>query len=441
MSQTATDQIVQRDKDLQPPLYAKRDIALVRGDGAYLWDSDGKQYLDLMSNYGVNILGHNHPRVTEAITQQASTLLNCHQSFANDVRVALLEKLISVAPAGLNQVFLSNSGTEAIEAALKFAWIASGRTKIVAAKRGYHGRTIGSLAATAEKKYREPFEAELAESTHVTYGNVDELADAVDEQTAAVILEPVQGEGGVHVPSDDYLQTVREIVTAKGALLILDEVQTGFRTGAYFACQHVGVVPDLLVTSKGLGNGVPIGATFMSAPISEMLSGGVHGTTFGGNPLACAAALATLTTLESDNLIDHSAEIGSYLVDQIRGLGHPKIRDVRGKGMMIGVELKMRATPVLRGLQEKGMLALMAGSLVIRMLPPLILSREQADVAVQTWPRCWGSVLSPSSAFTWFGRAICACPIWLWRPPEINAPGQWQSTIWVSAKVIFAPPQ
>ncbi len=384
MSQAATAQIVQRDRDLQPPLYAKRDIALVRGDGAYLWDSDGKQYLDLMSNYGVNILGHNHPHVTEAITRQASTLVNCHQSFANDVRVELLEKLISIAPAGLNHVFLSNSGTEAVEAALKFAWITSGRTKIVAAKRGYHGRTMGSLAATAEKKYREPFEAELAEATHVSYGNVDELAEAVDEQTAAVVLEPIQGEGGIYVPADDYLQSVREIVTSKGALLILDEVQTGFRTGAYFACQHVGVVPDLLATSKGLGNGVPIGATFMSARIAEQLTGGVHGTTFGGNPLACAAALATMTALATDKLIDHSAEVGAYLVDQIRGLNHPKIRDVRGKGMMIGVELKMRATPALRGLQERGVLALMAGSLVLRFLPPLILTKDQADVAVQT---------------------------------------------------------
>ncbi len=243
---------------------------------------------------------------------------------------------------------------------------------------------MGSLAATAEKKYREPFEAELAEATHVSYGNVEELANAIDDQTAAVILEPIQGEGGVYVPSDDYLQEVREIVSAKGALLILDEVQTGFRTGAYFACQHVGVVPDLLVTSKGLGNGVPIGATFMSARIAEVLGGGVHGTTFGGNPLACAAALATIQTLEKDKIIDHSAEIGSYLVDRIRGLEHAKIRDVRGKGMMVGVELKMRATPVLRGLQENGVLALMAGSLVIRLLPPLILTREQADVAVDT---------------------------------------------------------
>ena len=384
MSQLVTAEIVQRDRNLQPPLYAKRDIALVRGDGAYLWDSDGKQYLDLMSNYGVNILGHNHPNVTEAITLQASTLLNCHQSFANDVRVELLEALIGAAPAGLNYAFLSNSGTEAVEAALKFAWIATGRTKIVAAKRGYHGRTMGSLAATAEKKYREPFEAELAQATHVSYGDADGLAEAIDEQTAAVVLEPIQGEGGVYIPSDDYLQTVREIVSAKGALLILDEVQTSFRTGAYFACQHVGVVPDLLVTSKGLGNGVPVGATLMSAQIAESLSGGVHGTTFGGNPLACAAALATLRTLEQENLLDQSAEMGAYLVDQIRGLNHPKIREVRGKGMMIGVELKMRATPVLRGLQERGVLALMAGSLVIRLLPPLILTKEQADVAVST---------------------------------------------------------
>lgn len=380
MSQTVN--AVQRDKDLQPPLYAKRDLTLVRGEGVYLWDSEGNRYLDLMSNYGVNILGHSHPRIVEAIQRQAATLVNCHQSFTNDVRVAFLEKLIGVAPEGLSHAFLSNSGTEAVEAALKFAIVATGRSKVVAAKRAYHGRTIGALAATADKKYRDPFAGVLSEADHVTYGDVEALAEAVDEQTAAVILEPIQGEGGIHVPPAGYLAQAREIAHAAGALLIFDEIQTGFRTGTWFACQHEQVTPDLMALSKGLANGVPIGATLMTAEIAAALAGGVHGTTFGGNPLAAAAGLATLETLEAEGALAHGGEVGAYLLEQIEALAHPKIRSVRGRGMMIGVELKGRATPVLRRMQERGVLALMAGSLTIRLLPPLILTKEQADHAV-----------------------------------------------------------
>lgn len=382
MSQATGAALVQRDKELQPPLYAKRDIALVRGEGVTLWDSDGRAYLDMMSNYGVNILGHAHPRVTAAIQQQAATLLNCHQSFASDVRVAFLEKLLSVAPEGLTQAFLSNSGTEAVEAALKFAWVATGRTRVVAARRGYHGRTIGALAATAEKKYRDPFAGVLAEAAHVPYGDADALFEAVDGQTAAVVLEPIQGEGGVHVPPPGYLAEVRQIAHDAGALLVFDEIQTGFRTGTWFACGHEGVAPDLMALSKGLANGVPVGATLMTEAIAGTLEGGVHGTTFGGNPLAAAAGLATLETLDGDGVLGHSAEVGDYLIDRLRELEHPKVREVRGRGLMIGVELKQRATGVLRGLQERGVLGLMAGPLTIRFLPPLIITRDDADRAV-----------------------------------------------------------
>ena len=383
MTRIATESVVQRDRDLQPPLYAKRDIALVRGEGVYLWDNDGKRYLDLMSNYGVNILGHAHPKVTEAIQRQAATLISCHQSFASDVRVAFLEKLLSVAPTGLERAFLSNSGTEAIEAALKFAWVATGRTKIVATKRGYHGRTIGALSATAEKKYREPFTTLLAEAEHVTFGDLDAMRAVVDSRTAAIIVEPIQGEGGIQVPPAGYLSGVRELASAVGAVLIFDEVQTGFRTGAHFACAHEQVAPDILVTAKGLANGVPIGATLVTEAIAATLQGGVHGTTFGGNPLACAAGLATLEALEEDDLLRHSADVGGYLIDRIAALRHPKIRAVRGRGFMIGIELKARATPVLRALQDREVLALPAGSVVIRFLPPLLLTREQADDAVE----------------------------------------------------------
>ena len=259
--------------------------------------------------------------------------------------------------------------------------MATGRPKSVAARRGYHGRTIGALAATAEKKYRDPFAGVLAQASHVPYGDADALFEAMDNETAAVVLEPIQGEGGIHLPPPGYLAEVRQIAHDAGALLVFDEIQTGFRTGTWFACLHEGVAPDLMALSKGLANGVPVGATLITAAIAGALEGGVHGTTFGGNPLAAAAGLATLETLDA-GVLAHSAEVGDYLLGQLRGLEHPKIREVRGRGLMIGVELRQRATAVLRGLQERGVLALMAGPLTIRFLPPLIITREDADRAV-----------------------------------------------------------
>ena len=382
MTARSTTAILQLDESLQPPLWAKRGIVLVRGEGAWLYDSDGQRYLDLMSNYGVNILGHAHPRVTAAIVAQASRLLSCHQSFASDVRAAFLEKLLAVAPHGLSRAFLSNSGAEAVEAALKFAWAVTGRRKVVAAKRGYHGRTLGALAATGEPKYRQPFLAVLPEVVHVPYGDAAALAEAVDNDTAAVILEPVQGEGGIYPAEPGYLAEVRRITREAGALLVLDEVQSAFRTGAWFACEHAGVSPDLLCVSKGLANGVPIGATLMTEDVALALPAGVHGSTFGGNPLACAAGLATLETLEDDRLIPGAAELGLYFCQQLLALGHPLVREVRGIGLMLGLDLKVRSTPVLKALQERGVLALPAGTTVVRLLPPLILSRDEVDLAV-----------------------------------------------------------
>jgi acetylornithine/LysW-gamma-L-lysine aminotransferase len=382
-STITSEQAIHLDRDLQPPLYAKRDIALVRGEGAILWDSEGREYIDAMSNYGVNVLGHAHPAVTDAITHQAATLMNCHQSFASDVRAQFLEALIGVAPAGLTRAFLCNSGTEAIEAGLKFARVATGRTKLVATKGGYHGRTIGALAATAEKKYREPFAAVLPETTHAPYNDLDALAAAVDGETAAVVLEPIQGEGGIIVPDPGYLAGALEIAHQAGALLVVDEVQTALRTGAYFASVTAGITPDILCTAKGLANGVPIGATLMPESIASALGGGVHGSTFGGNPLACAAGLATLQAIEAEDLLARSIDLGERLRHGINALEHPKVRAVRGVGLMTGVEFRIRVTPILKGLQERGILALPAGSLVIRLLPPLVIQPEQVDQIVE----------------------------------------------------------
>ncbi len=374
---TAT--IGQIERDGQLPLYAKRDIALVRGAGAYLFDADGRRYLDAMSNYGVAVLGHADPVYAAALADQLATLATGHQSFGNDARAALLLALREIAPAGLTRAFLSNSGAEAIEAALKFARLATGRAKVVALRRAYHGRTLGALAATADQKYRAPFEPLGLPVTHVPFDDAEALTAAVDGETAAVILEPIQGEAGVHPASDAFLRTAREVTSANGSLLIADEIQTGFRTGAPFAISRAGVVPDILCTAKALANGFPIGLTLTSESVGGSVPPGAHGSTFGGNPLACRAALVTLAALRERDLYAHSAALGEEILERVTALGSPKVRQVRGRGMMIGIELKERVTPTLRGLQERGILALPAGNLTLRLLPPLIWEQPQVD--------------------------------------------------------------
>jgi acetylornithine/LysW-gamma-L-lysine aminotransferase len=381
---TMTRAEIQRlENEHQPPLYAKRDIALVRGEGAYLFDSDGRRYLDAMSNYGVAILGHADPEYADAMADQLRTLATGHQSFYNDVRAELLGEVAAIAPEGLTRSFLSNSGAEAIEAALKFARVATGRTNLVAAKRGYHGRTLGALAATADQKYRAPFEPLAPAAVHVSFNDVAALDAAVDGDTAAILLEPIQGEGGIWPASDAYLQAAREIASARGALLIVDEIQTGFRTGQPWAIAASGVIPDILVTAKALANGFPIGLTMFTEAISEAIPAGGHGTTFGANPLACRAALVTLRALRERGLYEQSARVGAEIMQRLAELESPKVRQVRGRGMMIGIELKERVTPTLRGLQERGVLALPATATTLRLLPPLVWDSEQVDEFIE----------------------------------------------------------
>jgi acetylornithine/LysW-gamma-L-lysine aminotransferase len=371
--------IQRAEQNHQPPLYAKREIALVRGEGSYLFDSDGRRYLDAMSNYGVAILGHADPAYAAALADQLQTLATGHQSFYSDVRAALLMEIATIAPPGLTRSFLSNSGAEAIEAALKFARVATGRHKIVAAKRAYHGRTLGALAATADPKYRTPFEPLSLPVSHVPFDDATALAAAVDDDTAAVIIEPIQGEGGVYPAAAAYLQAVRALTTDRRVLLIADEVQTGFRTGAPFAISHAGVAPDILATAKGLANGFPIGLTLTTEAVSAAIPAAAHGTTFGGNPLACRAALATLTALRDRDLYARSAALGAAIIDRVTALNSPKVRQVRGRGFMIGIELKERVTPTRRALQPRGVLALPAGPLTLRLLPPLVWDEAQVD--------------------------------------------------------------
>ncbi|MBI5963615.1 MAG: acetylornithine/succinylornithine family transaminase [Chloroflexi bacterium] len=359
-------------------VYAKQTLTIVRGQGASLFDVDGVEYLDCSSGHGVANLGHAHPKIAEALYRQASTLITLFESFPNDQRAMLMEKITALVP-GLDRVFFCNSGTESVEAAFKFARISTGRKNFIAAMRAFHGRTYGALSATFNKKYREGFEPLLPGVSHVSYNNIEALDKAVNEETAAVILEVVQGEGGVYPASAEYIQAARRICDERGALLIVDEIQTGFgRTGRMFAIQHFGVTPDLLTCAKSLAGGVPMGAVLIGANIKNLVPG-VHGSTFGGNPLSCAAANAALDVIIGEDLPGQAAAKGVYLMEKLKKIQSPNIREVRGIGLMVGIEMKQKVAPYIRILQEKKIIALNAGMTVIRLLPPLVITYEQID--------------------------------------------------------------
>jgi acetylornithine/LysW-gamma-L-lysine aminotransferase len=359
-------------------VYAKQTLTIVRGQGASLFDVDGVEYLDCSSGHGVANLGHAHPKIAEALYKQANTLITLFESFPNDQRATLMEKITALVP-GLDRVFFCNSGTEAVEAAFKFARISTGRKNFIAAMRAFHGRTYGSLSATFNKKYREGFEPLLPGVSHVSYNNIEALDKAVNEETAAVILEVVQGEGGVYPASLEYIQAARRICDERGALLIVDEIQAGFgRTGKMFAVQHYDVTPDLLTCAKSLAGGVPMGAVLIGEKVKNLVPG-VHGSTFGGNPLSCAAANAALDVIIGEDLPGQAAAKGAYLMEKLKKIESPNIREVRGIGLMVGIEMKQKVTPYIKALQEKKIIALNAGMTVIRLLPPLVITYEQID--------------------------------------------------------------
>ena len=364
-------------------VYAKQQLSIVRGWGASLFDMDGNEYLDCTSGHGVANLGHAHPKVAAAIAEQASTLITLFETYPNDKRAAFTQKMATLM-LGLERVFFCNSGTEAVEAALKFARLSTDRTEIVAAMRAFHGRTFGSLSATFNKKYREGFEPLVPGFNHVPFNKIEPLEDAVTGETAAVILEVVQGEGGVYPADAEYIQAARRICDESGALLIVDEIQSGFgRTGVMFAVQYFDVTPDLLCCAKSLAGGVPMGAVLIGEKVQN-LTPGVHATTFGGNPLSCAAGLAALNAIEEEDLAGQAAEKGAYLMDKLRQINSPLIREIRGMGLMVGIELKKKVTPYLKALQDRKVLALNAGMIVLRLLPPLVISYEQIDHLVET---------------------------------------------------------
>lgn len=353
---------------------------LVRGEGSHVWDADGKEYLDLLGGIAVNALGHAHPAILEAVTHQLQTLGHISNFFASEPQIALAEKLLELA-GHPGRVFFTNSGTEANEAAFK-ATRRTGCTRIVVAEGSFHGRTMGALALTSKEAYRAPFEPLPGDVTWVPYGDVAALEAAVDDSVAAVLLEPIQGEAGVIVPADDYLRAARAVTTKHGALLWLDEIQTGIgRTGAWFAFEQTGIVPDLITVAKGLGGGIPIGACIALGDAATLLQPGNHGTTFGGNPVATAAALAVISTIESDKLLDHVTTIGEQLR---RGLGdHPLVTETTGRGLLVGIVL---AQPISADVAKA---ALAAGLIVnaptpdrLRLAPPLVLTENEAAHAV-----------------------------------------------------------
>ena len=378
-----SNEILEIENKYTSGTYAKQSLVIVRGQGASLFDADGKEYLDCSSGHGVANLGHAHPKVAEALYKQANTLITLFESFPNDQRAMVMQKLTSLV-AGLERVFLCNSGTESVEAAFKFSRISTGRKNIVAAMRAFHGRTYGSLSATYNKKYREGFEPLVPGFSHVAYNNIEALDKAVNEETAAVILEVVQGEGGVYPANAEYVQAARRICDERGVLLIVDEIQTGFgRTGKFFAIEHFGITPDLLCCAKSLAGGVPMGAVLIGKNVKN-LTPGVHGSTFGGNPLSCAAANAALDVIKEEDLAGQAEAKGKYLMEKLKTIQSPNIREVRGLGLMVGIEMKQKVAPYIKALQEANIIALNAGMTVIRLLPPLVITYEQLDHLVDT---------------------------------------------------------
>jgi len=360
-------------------LYTKRGLVLVRGEGATVFDSEGRAYIDCVGGQGMANLGHGNAAVADAIAQQARTLASCTELFYNDRRAELYDVLAEILPATLDRVFLCNSGTEAVEGALKFARAATKRTGIVATMRGFHGKTMGALSATWGPEYRDLFGPLVPGFSHVPFNKPEALDAAITQDTAAFIFELVQGEGGVRPATHPFAQEAARLCAERGALLIVDEVQTGFgRTGTLFAIEQYGLVPDILCLAKSIAGGMPMGAVAFSRKVGELTKRS-HSTTFGGNPLACAAAIAAIGEIRRKDLATNARERGAQLVEGLRGIRSDRVREVRGLGLLVGVELKENAASALRALQDEGVLALGAGPTVVRFLPPLVISESEID--------------------------------------------------------------
>ncbi|WP_110955796.1 acetylornithine transaminase [Anaerosinus massiliensis] len=380
------EEIYQKDKDYYMPVFARYQMVIERGEGPYVYDTDGKKYLDYLGGIAVNVLGHAHPALVKAIADQASKVIHCSNLYYTETQANLAEKLVKLS--GLGKVFLGNSGAEANEGAIKLARkyahnIHPDKSEIITAWHGFHGRTLATLTATAQPKYQKGFAPLPADFKYVEYNDIDALAAMMSEKTCAVMLEPIQGEGGVHIPDQAYLKQVRALCDQYGALLILDEIQTGIgRTGTMFAYEQFGVTPDIVTLAKGLAGGVPIGAFIASDKVAAVFHPGDHGSTFGGNPLASAAANVTLDTIASDKLLENAKEIGAYLTAKLKGLQekYPAlITEVRGMGLIIGMQLTKPGRQIVNECLEAGAIINCTAETVLRFVPPLIINKSNVD--------------------------------------------------------------
>jgi len=377
--------IIRFENRLMANVFGKRPLVITRGKGALVWDAKGKEYVDCTGSYGVALLGHSHPKVVEAVCKQAETLISCHASLYNNKRTEFLQKLMSITPTGLNKAFLSNSGAESVECAIKVARKFTGKPEIIAVMGGYHGKTMGALSATWDKKYRQPFQPLVPEFKHVPPDNLEKLSKAITDKTAAVLLEPIRGEGGIRVPPNDFLPGVRKLCTEKNVLLILDEVQTSFgRTGKMFGCDHWCVIPDVMCLAKPFAGGLPIGITVATEDIMSSLKIGEHSTTFSGSPLVCAAGCAAIDVLVKNKLAERAERVGCYFKAKLEELQakYNIVKEVRGLGLMLGMEFRYDVRNIILKTMEKGVLVLDAGRNVLRFLPPLVIKKEEIDKAV-----------------------------------------------------------
>ena len=367
-------------------LYQRFPVTIEKALGSHVWDTDNNEYIDCMGGYGVALVGHRNERVVNAIKSQIEKVITVHSSFYNKTREEFLQTLIGIAPAGLSQVHLNNSGAESVEAGIKFARKFTGRKGMVAMKGSYHGKSMGALSLTFNPKYRESFKPLVEKVTFSPYGDIDALQTAVDKDTAFVILEPIQGESGIHVPPDGFLQDVRKVCDENGSLLVFDEIQSGLgRTGRMWASEHWETIPDIMCLAKGIAGGVPMGVTLVRPDILSVMKKGEHSSTFGGNPLACAAGTATLQALTQDGLVENAKNMGEKFLRGLNDLKskHKIIREIRGKGLMIGIELKFEVKDILMEGIKKGLLLLYSGRNILRLLPPLVMSDEDVTKSLQ----------------------------------------------------------
>jgi acetylornithine/LysW-gamma-L-lysine aminotransferase len=368
-------------------IYQRFPVTVERGLGSHVWDANGKEYIDCMGGYGVALVGHCNPRVVKAIKAQLDKIITVHSSLYNKTREQFLESLIKIAPKNLNQVYLSNSGSEAVEAAIKFARKFTGKTGMVAMNGSYHGKSFGSLSVTFSQKYRKSFEPLVEKVSFSPFGDIEALRSTVNSDTAFVIMEPIQGESGIHVAPDGFLQDVRKLCNEKGILLIFDEIQSGLgRTGKMWASQHWETNPDIMCLAKGIAGGVPMGATLVRQDILACINKGEQSSTFGGNPLSCAAGIATIEALTEDRLVENAAKMGKIFREGLERLKekHKIIREVRGKGLMIGIEIKFEVKDILFDGIANNLLLLYSGKNILRLLPPLVISESDITKALET---------------------------------------------------------